>query len=175
LTNLLSATIKIQNVDSVTTLKPNEIVDLSLSMEGGLLGQISLILDDQDSLSKTLLCPGYGNSEEDMSGIQRRDEQVSVVPEPGQTEVLSFHDSSSGILLRAILRSTLSSYRTLRLQISPLVTLCNMLNIPAIFQVRSRLISKYQINFSYITVLYLVGLGERVASTSTLFLGRGIN
>jgi hypothetical protein len=145
LTNLLSEKVKIDNYESIDILRRGQTVDLSLSMEGGLLAQVCLSIEDKDSSMTALLCPGYRVSEASAPDTKKEPEMGLMVPGPDQSDILIFDEPTSGVSVKAILSSTLSRYNTLNLSLSPELIFSNQTNKTAIFRVSIQIskISKY--------------------------------
>lgn len=133
----MSEDVKVNSFESINTIARYESVDLSLSMKGGLLAHICLIMEGKDSSITALLCPGYGISEESTLDIQNEPEVISMVPEPDQSDILLFDEPTSGVSIKAVLSSSLSDYNTLNIYLSPELTIHNQTNKPAIFRVRT--------------------------------------
>lgn len=118
------------------TLIRNESADLSLHVAGGPLAHICLSLDGKETESQILFCPGYGMPEESTPAAPVVSETVSMVPEPGSSNILKFSYPTSERQTEVVLLSDLTSHRTLKVFLSPELTLKNATTKPAIFSVR---------------------------------------
>lgn len=155
LTNLLYETVKVvDNLGKVRLLQTEESADLSLSMAGGYLCQICISKNGIDSLLHTLLCPGYGHSHEpSTSALCARtcsnDKEEYMVPQPGENAQITFKNYSEKSI-SCILRSSLSNYQTLRLLLSPELTMQNGISKPVVFGVRECL-SRYRLSIDIVS------------------------
>lgn len=144
LTNLLSEDVKIVNRGSTHLLKYGDAADLSLEMQGGKLAEICLSVDGHDTLSLTLLCPGYGPPQESKYVIdQANKKKVYMVPEPDHSDIITFINPISGKSMNCILRPTLSRYGTLSIHMSPELTLTNCTAKTLIFLVGTKQLQHY--------------------------------
>lgn len=134
LTSFLSETVRVSNMTNTFTLTCNQSADLSLHVAGGPLAHICLSLDGKETESQILFCPGYGMSEESPASLTVS-ETVSMVPEPGSSNILKFSYPASERQTDVVLLSDLTSYRALKVFLSPELTLKNATTKPAIFSV----------------------------------------
>lgn len=136
LTSFLSETVRVSNLSNTFTLTRNQSADLSLHVAGGPLAHICLSLDGKETESQILFCPGYGMPEESTPAAPAVSETVSMVPEPSSSNILKFSYPKSEKQTEVVLLSELTSYRTLKVFLSPELTFKNATTKPAIFSVR---------------------------------------